>query len=251
MSELNPSDSSSVAEQGANRRRGCLPPEASPRRAPLVFERLAPETMIARSRAHAEAIERRRSVRQFSTEAFPLEIVDDAIRAAASAPSGAHQQPWTFVVVVDAELKRQIRAAAEQEEIQNWQGRMPDEWLAALAPLGLDWHKPHLTDAPALIVVFAQRWGLVPTAGGGTRRVKHYYVDESVGIAVGLMLTTLHLAGLATLTHTPSPMTFIRELLGRPPNERPFVIVPVGYPAADAQVPDIRRKPLDEVRVWR
>ena len=249
MSEPHPNDAS-VADASAKGRTGPAPAVAS-RRAPLVFERLAPERMVARSRAHAEEIARRRSVRQFSTEPFPLAIVDDAIRAAASAPSGAHQQPWTFVVVVDAELKREIRTAAEREELQNWHGRMPDDWLTALAPLGLDWHKPHLTDAPALIVVFAQRWSLVPTAGGGTRRIKHYYVDESVGIAVGFMLSTLHLAGLAALTHTPSPMTFIRELLGRPVNERPFVIVPVGYPTADAQVPDIRRKSLDEVRSWR
>ena len=191
----------------------------------------------------------RRSVREFSSDPFPLTILDDALRAASSAPSGAHQQPWTFVVVVDPELKRRIREAAEAEERRNWEGRMPPEWMAALEPLALDWRKPHLTDAPALIVVFAQTRRLAKE-GGGARHLKHYYVEESVGIAVGLMLSALHLAGLCTLTHTPSPMNFLRVVLGRPSTERAFVVVPVGYPAPRASVPCLQRKSLDDVRVW-
>lgn len=221
------------------------------RRVPLAFRRLPPAEMVARARAYADEMVRRRTVRDFSTEPFPLEILDDAIVAASSAPSGAHQQPWTFVVVTRPELKQQIRQAAEVEEKKNWQGRMSAEWRAALEPLGVDWNKPHLTDAPALVVVFAQPFSVVPTADGGTRRVKHYYVDESVGIAVGLLLSALHLAGLATLTHTPSPMVFLRNLLGRPAHERAFVVIPVGYPADSADVPDLARKSLDEVRIWR
>ncbi|MBK9036761.1 MAG: nitroreductase family protein [Myxococcales bacterium] len=214
---------------------------------PLVFERLPPTEMTARARTYADAMVRRRTVRDFSTEPIPDEVLLDAVRAAASAPSGAHQQPWTFVIVTDAETKRQIREAAEVEERKSWGGRMSEEWRTALAPLGVDEHKPHLTDAPALIVVFAQPWGV--DADGA--RVKHYYVDESVGIAVGMLLSALHLAGLATLTHTPSPMGFLREVLGRPAHERAFVVIPVGYPAAGAQVPDLHRKPLAEVLVRR
>ncbi|MEO6772627.1 MAG: nitroreductase family protein [Kofleriaceae bacterium] len=202
--------------------------------------------MLARVSAYADAMQLRRTVREFSTETFPEQILTEAIRAAATAPSGAHQQPWTFVIVTDPDLKRQIRDAAEQEEKKSWEGRMSAEWIAALEPLGLDWHKPHLTDAPALIVVFAQAWGT-----DGERRIKHYYVDESVGIAVGMLLSALHLAGLATLTHTPSPMGFLRDVLGRPANERAFVVIPVGYPAAGATVPDLQRRAVDDVIVRR
>lgn len=207
--------------------------------------------MVARAAAHADAMATRRSVRHFSPEPFPRAIIDHAIRTAASAPSGAHRQPWTFVVVEDAELKRAVREAAEREERKNWGGRMPAEWVHALEPLGLDWQKPHLTDAPVLIVVFAQAWSEGTAPDGTPQRNKHYYVDESVGIAVGLMLSALHLAGLSTLTHTASPMGFLRDLLGRPRSERAFVIVPVGYPAPGADVPDIQRKSLDDVRIWR
>ena len=217
---------------------------------PLAFERLPPDEMVARARAFADSMTRRRTVREFSPEPIPDEILGHAIRAAASAPSGAHQQPWVFVVVRDPETRRLIREAAEVEEKKLWEDRMSEEWRAALAPLGLDWHKPHLTDAPALIVVFAQPWRIEETPAG-PRKVKHYYVDESVGIAVGMLLAALHQAGLATLTHTPSPMTFLRDLLGRPPHERPFVVIPVGLPAAGAVVPDLQRKRLDEVMVER
>ncbi len=223
---------------------------SSYRPVPLSFERVPRSEMILRAHRYAVAMQRRRTVREFSAEPFPDEVIVDAIRAAASAPSGAHQQPWTFVVIGDRELKQRIREAAEREEQRSWESRMSEEWLAALEPLGLDWHKPHLTDAPVLIVVFAQAWGVVD-GPDGPRRVKHYYVDESVGIAVGILLSTLHLAGLATLTHTPSPMAFLRDVLGRPSNERAYVVIPVGYPADDAVVPDLRRKTLDEVLVRR
>jgi nitroreductase len=217
---------------------------------PLAFERLPVPEMISRARTYAAAMQKRRTVREFSSEPIPDEVVVDAIRAAATSPSGAHQQPWTFVVVSDPDVKQQIREAAEREERRSWEERMSDEWLAALEPLGLDWHKPHLTTAPILIVVFAQIWGHGQD-GEGSRHVKHYYVQESVGIAVGILLSALHLGGLATLTHTPSPMGFLGEVLGRPSNERAYVVIPVGYPAPGAVVPDIRRKSLSDVLVRR
>lgn len=219
---------------------------SSYRPTPLQFQRLEPDEMMARVRAYADAMHRRRTVRHFSTEPVPEAVVVEAIRAAASAPSGANQQPWTYVLVSDPTVKRELREAAEHEERRSWEERMPAAWLEALDPLGIDWHKPHLTDAPLLVVVFARVWG---SAEG--RRTKHYYVDESVGISVGILLSALHLGGLATLTHTPSPMGFLRELLGRPENERPFLLIPVGYPAPDAQVPDLSRRPLEDVLVRR
>lgn len=206
--------------------------------------------MRERARAFAAAMQRRRSVRDFSPEPIPETVLEDALRAAATAPSGAHQQPWTFVVVRDPALKAQIREAAEEEERTNWNGRMSEEWREALAPLGMDWRKPHLTEAPAVIVVFARIWG-ERASPHGVERVKHYYVDESCGIAVGILISALHLAGLATLTHTPSPMRFLREVLGRPQNERAFVVLPVGYPAPDAMVPALQRKALSEVVIYR
>lgn len=186
----------------------------------------------------------RRTVRAFSPDPVDERLVLDAIAVAATAPSGAHQQPWTFVLVTDPDVRARIREAAETEERTSYGGRLGAEWLAALRPLGTDEHKPHLTDAPYLIVVFAQRYYLDERTG---EKHKHYYVDESVGIAVGMLLTALHLAGLAALTHTPSPMRFLREILGRPRNEKAFAVVPVGYPAEDATVPDLTRKPLDRV----
>ena len=218
-----------------------------PRFVPLAFERLPEEEMRRRARVFLERARQRRTVRDFSTEPVPWEVVEAAVAAAATAPSGANQQPWTFVAVTDPELKQRIRDAAEEEERRSYDGRMSPEWLAALEPLGTDWRKPHLTDAPVLLVVFEQAYGLTPEGA----KVKHYYVRESVGIAVGLLLAALNDAGLATLTHTPSPMGFLREVLDRPENERPFVVIPVGYPAAAATVPDIGKKPLDEVLVRR
>jgi iodotyrosine deiodinase len=210
----------------------------------LRFERLEPEEQLARSRAFLARMRERRTVREFSREPVPFELIENAIATAGTAPSGAHQQPWTFAVVSDPETKRRLRAAAEDEERRNYEGRMSEEWLQALARLGTDWRKPHIEDAPYVIVVFEQAYGL-----DGDRKLKHYYVRESVGIAVGLLLASLHVAGLATLTHTPSPMGFLARELGRPPNERAYVLIPVGYPAEGATVPDIERKPLAEIMV--
>jgi len=186
----------------------------------------------------------RRSVREFSPEPVPLELIENAIATAGTAPSGAHQQPWTFVVVTDPEVKRRLRAAAEEEERTFYARRASGEWLLAIEQVGTDWRKPHIEDAPYVIVVFEQAYGL-----DDGRRHKHYYVQESVGIAVGLLLASLQAAGLVALTHTPSPMKFLAELLGRPENERAFCLIPVGYPTDAAVVPELTRKPLDEILV--
>jgi len=188
---------------------------------------------------------RRRTVRHFSTEPVALELIERAIAVAGSAPSGAHQQPWRFVVVSDPAIKREIRLTAEAEERENYEHRFPPEWLEALAPFGTDWHKEFLEDAPYLIVVFRLDYGLNEDG----QKTKHYYVSESVGIAAGFLLAALHVAGLATLTHTPNPMGFLARICGRPANERAFLLIPAGYPAEGAQVPDLQRKPLDEIRV--
>lgn len=216
-------------------------------RVPLDFERLPEAEMRARASAFLERLRRRRTVRDFSDEPIPLDVVETAIAAAGTAPSGANRQPWTFVLVTDPVLKRRIRVAAEEEERRSYEGRMPEEWLRALEPLGTDWRKPHLEHAPALVVVFEQAYGL--RADGA--KEKHYYVRESVGIAVGLLLAALHEAGLATLTHTPSPMGFLAAVLQRPPNERAFVLIPVGYPAPGATVPGVAKKRLEEILVRR
>jgi len=212
---------------------------------PYVREHLSDEERLASARTFLEVARRRRTVREFSPEPIPAEILRLSIAAAASAPSGANQQPWTFVIVTNPTVKRQIREGAEKEEYENYHGRMPEEWLRVLAPLQTDWHKEFLEIAPALIVVFKQDYGL--DAEG--RHVTHYYVNESVGIACGFLLAALNAAGLATLTHTPSPMGFLREVLGRPKNEKPYLLIPVGYPSADCRVPDIHKKPLDEVLI--
>jgi iodotyrosine deiodinase len=216
---------------------------------PLRFTRRTVEEQRQRAAAFRACLRQRRTVRHFAPDPVPDQVIDDAIAAAASAPSGANMQPWRFVVVRDAAVKRRIREAAEAEEKESYERRMPPEWLEALAPLGTDWHKPFLETAPLLVVVFRIDYGVTTDPDGAERRVKHYYVAESVGIASGMLLAALHWAGLATLTHTPSPMGFLSEILGRPANEKPFLLIPVGYPAADAVVPDIGRKPLAEVRV--
>lgn len=188
----------------------------------------------------------RRSVRDFSDRPVPKRLIELAVHAASTAPSGAHRQPWTFVLVGDAAMKRRIREAAEEEERENYLGgRMNREWQAALEPLGTDWHKPFLETVPWIVVVFEQRYGFSDSG----ERIHNYYVKESVGIATGLFLTAVHRMGLASLTHTPSPMRFLADLLGRPPHERPFVLIPIGYPADECRVPDIVRKGLDEVMV--
>jgi len=191
-------------------------------------------------------IDRRRTVREFSDRPVPRDIIETALKAANTAPSGANLQPWHFAVVSGAETKRKIREAAEVEEREFYEHRASDEWLAALEPLGTDEHKPFLETAPYLIAVFLQKYGELPDG----RKVKHYYPAESTGLATGMLITALHRAGLATLTHTPSPMKFLNEILGRPKNERPFLLLVVGYPADNARVPDIRRKTLDEFTSW-
>ncbi len=217
---------------------------------PLPFERLAPEEQLTRSRAFRAAMERRRTVRHFAPAPVPLlELITNAIATANTAPSGAHQQPWRFVVVQDPAVKHAIREAAEAEERENYERRFPDAWKAALARLGTDWHKDFLDDAPYLIIVFQIDYGLEPgpTPDIPERQIKHYYVKESVGIATGLLIASLHQAGLATLTHTPNPMGFLSRILGRPRNEKPFLLIPVGYPAPDCPVPDLQRKALGEI----
>jgi iodotyrosine deiodinase len=218
-----------------------------PRFTPLVHQRISDEEMLSRARAFYDEMRRRRTTRHFATTPVPRDAIEYAIRVAGTAPSGAHQQPWTYVAISDPDLKQRIRAAAEREEAENYAGRMPPEWLAALEPLGTDQHKPHLTDAPWVVVVFRQAYGL--DAEG--HRHAHYYTQESVGISVGLFITAIHRMGLVTLTHTPNPMTFLSELLERPSNEKAYLILPVGHPAPDAMVPDLRRKALDEFAVWR
>jgi iodotyrosine deiodinase len=215
---------------------------------PLSFTRLPLEESRARVRSFLERIRRRRTVRDFTAEDVPLDIIDAAIEAAASAPSGANRQPWHFVVVRDPAVKRRIREAAEAEEREFYERRITPEWREDLAVLGTDWRKPFLEIAPCLIVVFRMDYEPARLADGTERHRKNYYVHESVGIAVGILLTALHEAGLATLTHTPSPMGFLSEVLARPKNERPYLLIPVGYPAPDASVPTITRKTLDEVR---
>ena len=210
---------------------------------PLDFERLPEHVAIERSRAFLAQLSGRRSVRDFSPEPVPPELVENALRAAGTAPSGANQQPWSFVVVSDKSVQQRIRDAAEHEERLLYTERASAEYLEALEPIGTDWSKPHITAAPCLIVVFEQPWSFDESG----EKKKHYYVRESVGIAVGFLLAALHAAGLATLTHAPSPMGFLKEILGRPENERPFLLIPVGYPADDAVIPSLEKKPLDEI----
>lgn len=201
------------------------------------------EEMLCRAAEFYEAMRRRRTVRDFAIREIPREVIENCLRTAGTAPSGANIQPWHFVVVTDPNLKQRIRMAAEDEEREFYSRRAPKEWLDALAPLGTDEHKPFLETAPVLIAIFMQSHGVL--ADG--RPVKHYYAQESVGIATGFLIAALHHAGLATLTHTPSPMGFLNELLGRPPNERPFLLLVVGHPAEDAKVPEITKKSLEEI----
>ena len=214
---------------------------------PLEYRRPTEVDVLDRARTTYAEMNRRRTTRHFSTEPVPHDAIEFAIRTAGTAPSGAHQQPWTFVAVSSADVKAQIRAAAEEEEQRNYQERMPDEWLEALAPLGTDEHKPHLTEAPWIVVLFRQTYGV---RADGTRRT-HYYTQESCGIAAGFFIAAVHLMGLVTLTHTPTPMAFLGELLERPANEKAFLVMPVGYPAGDARVPDLSRKAIGDIAVWR
>jgi nitroreductase len=202
--------------------------------------------MLRRAAEFHREIARRRTVRQFSERPVPREIIEHCLGAAGTAPSGANLQPWHFVVIGDSGIKHRIRLAAEKEEREFYNGRAPAEWLEALAPLGTDENKPYLEAAPWLIAVFGQRYGVSPSG----RRLAHYYVQESVGIATGLLIAALHHAGLVCLTHTPSPMGFLNEVLNRPAHERPFLLLVTGYPAPDAQVPDITKKPLEEIATF-
>ena len=214
---------------------------------PYQPERLPEEEMLARARDFHAEMERRRSVRTFSPDPVPRELVELAVRTASTAPSGAHRQPWKFVVVGDPALKREIRIAAEAEEHESYVGgRMPPDWLEALAPFGTSWEKPYLEVVPWIVVVFEELYGIPPEGG----KQKNYYPKESVGLACGLFIAALHHMGLATLTHTPSPMSFLSRILGRPANEKPFILFPVGYPAPDAEVPDIQRKGMEEISIW-
>jgi nitroreductase len=212
----------------------------------LDFTRRPEPDMRTKAEEFRDLMWRRRSVRVFSPDPVPRDLVEAAVRTAQSAPSGAHREPWRFVIVDDPALKRRIREAAEAEERESYTNRMNAEWLAALERLGTDWHKEFLEIAPYLVVVFKESFGR--DADGA--KVTNYYVSESVGIACGLFIAAIHNMGLVTLTHTPSPMGFLTTLLARPANEKPYMLFPVGYPAADATVPDLTRKPFDEVVQW-
>lgn len=228
-----------------------MPPDPIP---PFILEPLRgwqehpPEAMLRRAREFHADIARRRTVRDFDSRPVPRELIEHCLRAAGTAPSGANQQPWFFCVITDPGRKRRIREAAEAEERAFYGGRAPQEWLDALSPLGTDPEKPFLEEAPVLIAIFAQKWGV--RADGS--RVRHYYVPESVGIATGILITALHHAGLATLTHTPSPMGFLSELCERPANEKPVILLVAGYPKPGCQVPVHGgvKKPLEAISAW-
>mgnify|MGYP001612313679 CR=1 FL=1 len=209
---------------------------------PYSREKISRSEMLSRSQEYYAWMDTRRTVRDFSPEEIPDEVIDNIIMTASTAPSGAHKQPWNFCVVRNLELKKRIRVAAEKEEFESYNNRMPDDWLKDLAPLGTDWKKPFLEIAPALIVVFKRSYEL-----DGERKKNNYYVTESVGLASGFLLAAIHHAGLVALTHTPSPMNFLAELLDRPSNEKPFLLIPIGYPAEGCMVPKLSRKPSNEV----
>ena len=202
------------------------------------------EEMLKRSGDYYHYMDKRRSIREYSDKPVPKEVIENLIKTASTAPSGAHKQPWTFCVVSDPELKKQIRIAAEKEEKESYENRMPDSWKEDLEPLGTDWQKPFLEKAPYLIIVFKRAYELIDN-----EKRNNYYVNESVGLASGFLISAIHNAGLVTLTHTPSPMNFLHTLLKRPQNERPFLLLPVGYPADEVKVPDLVRKDLNEVMV--
>lgn len=210
------------------------------------YREYTPDKMKLRSEEFYREIKNRRTVRNFSPRKVPVEIIENAIMAAGTAPNGANLQPWHFVVIEDKETKKEIRKTAEEEEKAFYTERAPDEWLDKLAPLGTDEHKPFLETAPYLIAVFSQSYGIDESG----QKEKHYYVKESVGIACGFLITALHHAGLATLTHTPSPMGFLNQILGRPSNERPYLLLVTGYPAKKARVPNITKKPLNEIATF-
>lgn len=212
---------------------------------PYTKKLLRGEDLQKESLKHFQFMDGRRTVREFSTEPVSMEVINNIIMSASTAPSGANKQPWTFCVVTDKALKSQIREAAEKEEYESYNGRMPQEWLNDLSYLGTDWHKPFLEEAPALIIVFKRSYEIVD----GQKR-NNYYVTESVGLACGFLLQSIHQCGLVALTHTPSPMNFLSKLLERPENEKPFLLIPIGYPADNVLVPDIKRKSIQDVIVY-
>jgi len=211
---------------------------------PYEGAKLKPSETLERSLAFYQISNLRRSVRDFSSDPVDIEVINNIIKTAGTAPSGAHKQPWTFCVISNPELKKQIRVAAEQEEYESYQNRMSEEWLQDLAPLGTDWNKPFLENAPWLIIVFKRVYEYIDG-----KKWQNYYVNESVGIACGMLISAIHNAGLVTLTHTPSPMNFLTKILDRPDNERPYLLMPVGHAAPSAQVPDLTRKTLEELTV--
>lgn len=210
----------------------------------LSYDPPSQRQLLLSSKAFYQKMKTRRSVRHFSDRHVPIEVIDTLLKTAGTAPSGAHKQPWTFCVVSNTEIKKKIRLAAEKEEYENYNGRMSDEWLHDLAKFDTNWQKPFLEIAPYLIVVFKQSYGLKEN-----QKTKHYYVNESVGIAIGLLIAAAHNAGLVTLTHTPSPLNFLSTLLKRPINEKPYLLIPIGYPLDEAKVPSLKRKQLDEIVV--
>lgn len=218
----------------------------APRYQPLAFSAIEPAESFARSKAFLASMRRRRTVRDFSSAPVPRDIIEQAVLTAGTAPSGANQQPWTFACISDPGVKRRIREAAEEEEKAFYAGRAGEEWLGALAHLGTNWQKPFLETAPWLIAIFGQRWGTDPQG----QKVKHYYVPESIGIATGFLIASLHQAGLATLTHTPSPMGFLNGICNRPESEKAYILLVIGYPAANCQVPLIEKKSLADISVW-
>ena len=213
---------------------------------PLGFRAIPPTESLSNAESFLRLMQRRRTVRDFSSAPVPRELIEAAVLTAGTAPSGANQQPWTFACISDAAVKKRIREAAEEEEKAFYAGRAGQEWLDALSHLGTNWQKPFLDTAPWLIAIFGQRWG---TDASG-EKVKHYYVPESVGIATGFLIASLHNAGLATLTHTPSPMGFLNGICGRPESEKAYILLVVGYPAEDCQVPEITKKSLPDISVW-
>lgn len=212
---------------------------------PYKLPEYSSKELISKSGQYLEFMNKRRTVREFSDREVPAEVIQNIIMTASTAPSGAHRQPWTFCAVSDKTVKSHIRKAAEEEEYESYHGRMPQEWLDALKPFGTDWQKPFLEIAPWLIIIFKKPYDIVEG-----RKVNNYYVNESTGIAVGFLLAAIYSAGLAALTHTPSPMNFLGSILKRPENERPFLLIPVGYLAESASVPDLKRKPIEEVAVF-
>ena len=213
---------------------------------PYKAQHYSPDEMLERSKSYYDYMEQRRTLRFFSDKSVAREVIENIVMTASSAPSGAHKQPWTFCIVSNPEIKKAIREAAEKEEYENYHGRMSPEWLEDLKKFETDWHKPFLETAPYLIIVFKKAYEQDEDGG----KHKHYYVNESVGLAAGFLLTAIHNAGLVALTHTPSPMGFLQKILKRPENERPFLLIPVGYPTDGATVPDLKRKTKKEVMVF-